>query len=349
MTWFGTVLSEDQHEVVELAATLVDSLPPLESAEGEDGAAVAQARASFVESGLWSIGIDDAVGGGGAPFPLRQAAFVALGGALPAVTWASVQTHAAAIVLASAGTAEMLHAMVSGDLPVAIIEADSIGIDIALATDRATGHVARVDCGGDRAALVVLDGPGRAWVIAPDGVQLSDRLACSGFAGARTSSATIDATTKDVLRIDDVDTNAVRTVLRTGAAAIAAGIAVSAAKAAVGYAHSRVQFGGPLTALPTVRSALATQISRTTALAEAAVTADIPSATRAAAAHVLAVDAAIDVAGATVQIHGGYGYLREYGVERLVRDAVSLRAASGADRSARELADDNAPARATGL
>lgn len=33
-----------------------------------------------------------------------------------------------------------------------------------------------------------------------------------------------------------------------------------------------------------------------------------------------ATDTAFDVANAALQLHGGYGYLHEYGVERVVRD-----------------------------
>jgi alkylation response protein AidB-like acyl-CoA dehydrogenase len=40
------------------------------------------------------------------------------------------------------------------------------------------------------------------------------------------------------------------------------------------------------------------------------------------------LDRAVGVTLDAVQLHGGYGYLREYGVEGLARDAVSLRAAA---------------------
>lgn len=349
MTWFDTVLTEDQREVVELAAGLVAALSPLENDGGEDLDAAVQARDALVESGLWSLGVDDAAGGGGASFALRQAAFAALGSALPALTWASVHTHAAATVLTTADTATLREHLVSGVLPIAVVDMHSIGVDIAFADGRASGNVARVDPAGERAALVVLDGPTAAWVILPDGVRLSDPLRRTGFAAARTSAAAVDAGAHELIRIDGVDADAARTVLRTGAVAIAAGISVDAAQRAISYAHSRNQFGGPLTALPTMRTELAAQAARATALLDAALTADVPSHARAAAAHVSAVDAAIDAAGAAIQVHGGYGYLREYGVERLLRDAISLRAASGADSSALYLADAHAPVRTTGL
>ncbi|WP_147965832.1 acyl-CoA dehydrogenase family protein [Streptomyces malaysiensis] len=45
------------------------------------------------------------------------------------------------------------------------------------------------------------------------------------------------------------------------------------------------------------------------------------------AALTCACDAAVDVAAAAPQVHGGYGHLKEYPAEHHVRDAVSLRAA----------------------
>jgi alkylation response protein AidB-like acyl-CoA dehydrogenase len=48
---------------------------------------------------------------------------------------------------------------------------------------------------------------------------------------------------------------------------------------------------------------------------------------QAAAVLNAACESAIDACAAAVQSHGGYGYLTEYPVERLLRDAVSLRAA----------------------
>jgi alkylation response protein AidB-like acyl-CoA dehydrogenase len=39
-----------------------------------------------------------------------------------------------------------------------------------------------------------------------------------------------------------------------------------------------------------------------------------------------AMRSGVDVATAAVQLHGGYGYMAEFAVERLMRDAISARA-----------------------
>jgi alkylation response protein AidB-like acyl-CoA dehydrogenase len=40
------------------------------------------------------------------------------------------------------------------------------------------------------------------------------------------------------------------------------------------------------------------------------------------------------VAAKALQVHGGYGYTQDFAVERLLRDAISLRAATGVTHAA---------------
>ncbi|BCJ68003.1 acyl-CoA dehydrogenase family protein [Polymorphospora rubra] len=151
----------------------------------------------------------------------------------------------------------------------------------------------------------------------------------TGLGGALTRSVRFAeaAPAATVRRLRDVDVAAARARLRRGAAAVAAGIAGAAADAAAAYAAERHQFGGPLTNLPTVRQSLLDQATRTAvALTTALGTDDGSVQTLAAMRH--ACDAAIEVAAAALQSHGGYGYLTEYPAERYLRDAVSLRAAT---------------------
>nr|WP_237508792.1 acyl-CoA dehydrogenase family protein [Streptomyces sp. SID8382] len=124
-----------------------------------------------------------------------------------------------------------------------------------------------------------------------------------------------------------VDGTAVRNGVRLGAAAVAAGIASGAVAEAATYAAGRHQFGGPITALPTVRASLFDQTARAAAALSAVLAADTRDTFAAAAALTCACDAAVDVAAAAPQVHGGYGHLKEYPAEHHVRDAVSLRAA----------------------
>jgi alkylation response protein AidB-like acyl-CoA dehydrogenase len=46
------------------------------------------------------------------------------------------------------------------------------------------------------------------------------------------------------------------------------------------------------------------------------------------------LERAIEVAAKALQVHGGYGYTQDFAVERLLRDAISLRAATGVTHAA---------------
>ena len=119
---------------------------------------------------------------------------------------------------------------------------------------------------------------------------------------------------------------------------------MEAASQAEDYARTRVQFGAPLVRIPMVRASLAAQAgAAATSIAEV-LQADGESGTRAAAALRGNCERAISVCAAALQSHGGYGYLREFGVEGLLRDAVSLRAAAGVLAATRRAATAWAPA-----
>jgi alkylation response protein AidB-like acyl-CoA dehydrogenase len=131
----------------------------------------------------------------------------------------------------------------------------------------------------------------------------------------------------------------IRAGLHLGGAAVAAGLAVFAAEAAAAYSGERVQFGGPLTNLPTVRRSLAEQQVAAAASLDAAIMLYVPDPDRAAGILRDNCERAISVTSDALLAHGGYGYLQEYDVERMVRDAVSLRAATGAFAAFRRAAD----------
>jgi alkylation response protein AidB-like acyl-CoA dehydrogenase len=114
---------------------------------------------------------------------------------------------------------------------------------------------------------------------------------------------------------------------RIGIAAQAVGLAQAAFDEAREYASEREQFGDPLDSIQTVRHKLAdmgTDLSAARLLVrEAAARDDAGDDPRLAAsmAKYVASETAVDVAGEAVQIHGGYGYVSEYDVERFYRDA----------------------------
>jgi len=114
---------------------------------------------------------------------------------------------------------------------------------------------------------------------------------------------------------------------RIGIAAQALGIARAAFEAALGYARERVQFDKPIIEHQSVANLLAdmhTRISATRLLVLHAArlrTAGKPCLSEASQAKLFASEMAEWVCSKAVQIHGGYGYLEDYPVERYYRDA----------------------------
>ena len=115
---------------------------------------------------------------------------------------------------------------------------------------------------------------------------------------------------------------------RVGIAAQALGIAEGALDATIAYVKSRKQFGKPLSAFQNTQFVLAdlsTKITAAKLLVNAATEAKqnkLPTlSVSAAQAKLFASETAMEVTTKCVQLHGGYGYTREYPVERMMRDA----------------------------
>jgi len=115
---------------------------------------------------------------------------------------------------------------------------------------------------------------------------------------------------------------------RIGIAAQALGIAEGALDATIQYVKSRKQFGKPLSAFQNtqfVLADLATKIAAAKGLVGVATNAKqnkLPTlSVNAAQAKLFAAETAMEVTTKCVQLHGGYGYTREYPVERMMRDA----------------------------
>ncbi|HEV8458822.1 MAG TPA: acyl-CoA dehydrogenase [Methylomirabilota bacterium] len=114
---------------------------------------------------------------------------------------------------------------------------------------------------------------------------------------------------------------------RIGIAAQALGIAVGANDLAVGYARERKSFGVPIGQHQMVQwmlADMATAIEAARLLTwRAAWLKDTgaPFGAEAAMAKLFAAEAAMRVTTDAVQVHGGYGFIKEYQVERYFRDA----------------------------
>ncbi|MFC2016823.1 acyl-CoA dehydrogenase family protein [Chloroflexota bacterium] len=115
---------------------------------------------------------------------------------------------------------------------------------------------------------------------------------------------------------------------RPGIGAQAVGVAQGALEASVAYARQRIQFGHPIISLQAVQHMLADmaiQVEAARALVYAAArTVDSGAKNiggESAMAKVFASDIAMKVTTDAVQIFGGVGYMRDYPVEKMFRDA----------------------------
>ena len=119
---------------------------------------------------------------------------------------------------------------------------------------------------------------------------------------------------------------------RIGIAAQALGIAEGALEKTITYTKERKQFGRAIAAQQNTQFQLAnmaTQIEAAKALVykaalkkqEFADGAKVSYSVEAAMAKLFAAETAMDVTTKCVQLFGGYGYIREYDVERMMRDA----------------------------
>jgi alkylation response protein AidB-like acyl-CoA dehydrogenase len=113
--------------------------------------------------------------------------------------------------------------------------------------------------------------------------------------------------------------------LNMGACSLGGGQA--ALDKAVAYLRERTAFGGPLIKqqallfqLADMETELESARSMMARAAEALDRGDADMVKLCAMAKRVATDAGFNVANASLQLHGGYGYLAEYGIERIVRD-----------------------------
>jgi butyryl-CoA dehydrogenase len=114
---------------------------------------------------------------------------------------------------------------------------------------------------------------------------------------------------------------------RIGIASQALGIAQGAFDETIKYMKERVQFGKPIAAFQGLQWMVAdmyTQIEAARLLVYNAATIKNTGARvsqQAAMAKLYAAETAMDVTTKCVQLHGGYGYTRDYPLERMMRDA----------------------------
>ena len=119
---------------------------------------------------------------------------------------------------------------------------------------------------------------------------------------------------------------------RIGIAAQALGIAEGALETTIQYVKERKQFGRAIAQFQNTQFQLADMATKVQAAqllvykaamkkAEYQANPKVSYSVEAAMAKLYAAEVAMEVTTKCVQLHGGYGYIREYGVERMMRDA----------------------------
>jgi len=122
---------------------------------------------------------------------------------------------------------------------------------------------------------------------------------------------------------------------RPGVSALAVGIARAGFEFACDYAKERIQFGVPIAmhqAVAFMIADMATKVEAARLLVwESAVTLDQGKRNTLVASHAkrFAADAAMEVTVDAVQVYGGYGFIKEYPVEKLMRDAKIMQLYEG--------------------
>jgi alkylation response protein AidB-like acyl-CoA dehydrogenase len=131
---------------------------------------------------------------------------------------------------------------------------------------------------------------------------------------------------------------------RPGIGALGVGLAQGAMEISVEYARTREQFGKPIISFQAVQHKLANMAIKTEA-ARALVysiarymDSDPPDVSKfAAMAKVFPADVAMEVTTEAVQVLGGYGYMQDYPVEKMMRDAKILQIYEGTNEIQRNI------------
>lgn len=318
-------------------------------------------------AGLLSLPYPEEVGGGGQSYEVYLQVLEEISRAWLTVG-ISVSVHAlACFPLATAGNADQvaqwLPWMLSGEtLGAYCLSEQHSGSDAAALTTRAvrdgeryriTGSKAWITHGGvaDFYSVMVRtsdDGArGISCLLVPgdaEGLSSAPPERKMGATASRTAGIHLDDVAVDAGRLIGREGQGFPIALsaldagRLGIAACAVGLAQAALDAAVAYAGQREQFGRPIGEFQGVAFSLADMAAAIAAARalylDAARLRDAgrPFGAQAAMAKLVATDTAMRVTTQAIQVHGGYGYTRDFPVERYFREAKVLQIVEGTNQ-----------------
>lgn len=341
-------------ELLELAREFAEGeLAPREAIRDANRSLEDDLLRTLAEMGFFGMAIPEEAGGLGLDLVTFHEVLAILAEADPSVAIVVSEHAAAAATLADLALDRMgdvVTELAMGDTlaTAAVLESGADETTHAPATTFADGRVSgakrNVVCGG-RAGLILVvaaadDGPILASIRGGD-PEIGDRAVTMGLSAVEMVDATFDCTAELVGDVEAVEQLAARR--RLGFAAIAVGVARSSLAHAIRYSEERAQFGRTLSRFDAVVAKLADVAVRTAAAealvrdAAAGLGPAKSAARRAAAAKILATGTAMFAADEAVQIFGGYGYMRDYPVEKRMRDAKGLEVIGGTSEALRRV------------
>ena len=360
--------TEEARELLALTRELArEELAPRVNAYEAEGRFPREVFTTLGKAGLLGLPYDERWGGGGQPYEVYLQVVEEL-----ATVWATVaegvSVHTLACYpLASFGTDEQrdrwLPDMIGGELLGAYcLSEPQSGSDAAALTTRAepdgdqyvvNGTKAWITHGGvaDFYSLMCRTGEDKTRGIScllvdgrTPGVSGAAPEKKMGFTGSPTAQVHFDGARIDRDRLIGAEGQGFKIALsaldggRLGIAACAVGVAQNALEVALDWAQQRRQFGQSLMDFQGVSFLLAdmaTAVEAARALyLEAARRRDRGEAfgKQAAMAKLFATDTAMKVTTDAVQILGGYGYVQDFPVERLMREAKALQIVEGTNQ-----------------
>jgi alkylation response protein AidB-like acyl-CoA dehydrogenase len=304
-----------------------------------------QALAQLAELGFFGMLIPEAYGGMEFDLPTYVSVMEELAWGEPGVALTVAMHSFVTHVIVSAGSDEQkrrwLEPMARGEVLgcVAITEENK---PAKLSGSKLSGEKEWVT-NGDVAQLALVVAGSEAYLIPTDtpGYRAGERETTMGFRPLGIVSVALDnvAVEADQRLSGDFDfASETHNVSRLAIAAISIGIAQAALDHAVGYADIREQFSTKLREFEGIQFKLAEMATRAEAarglLQRAAAE---PSIKTSSMAKFFGSETAMWVTTNAVQVYGGYGYMRDYPVEKLMRDAKAMEILEGTNEIQRVL------------
>lgn len=337
-------LTEDQTMILDTVRRFVaDTVAPGALEADEHRRLVRTEFDGLAEIGLFGLSLPEACGGAGMGLLPLAVALEEIAGVNASLARLLIEQSQCALALQDAAAA-MLEGVLTGTQLAAFVGPEH---GISAGAEGLGGMAELVPAGGAADLLVVAATAGdkpALFVVDTSVVQRQD-LRCLGLASSAPARLVFAGTEAVEIATGDAARAAIaraRTAAWIGGAAVAVGMAQAAIAGSRKHASERIAFGKPLLAQQAVSRKLVEARRATDAarhlVYHAARLADLGQDAAAVAmqARIAAVDAAVLAADEGIQIHGGFGYVVEYHVERHYRDAKTLEVLDGGNDALRD-------------